>query len=165
MTTNIKQEEPKLGTFWLFKEKFGFNQIPLDIAYEAYYKSLLICANGDGTLADEERDWVIGYAYAYNCDPAIIEKLKVYKADEEIETVITQHNSVSESRPSLIFDAIQACCADGEYSDKERSVVLRGAKKLNISEDEFNKIEELYLETVKLREKRLAVFYPNGSPL
>ncbi|BAZ31477.1 hypothetical protein NIES4074_39500 [Cylindrospermum sp. NIES-4074] len=165
MTTNIQEKEPNLGALWLFKEKFGFTQVPLGIAYEAYLKSLLICANGDGTLADEERDWVIGYAYAYNCDPAIIEKLKVYKADEDIETVISGHVAASESRRLLIFDAIQACCADGEYSEKKRAVVLKGAKKLNISEDEFKKIEEIYLETVKLHEKRLTVFYPNGLPL
>lgn len=165
MTTNSKEKETNLGTLWLFKEQFGFSQLPLDIAYEAYFKSLLICANGDGTLADEERDWVIGYAYAYNCDTAIIEKLKDYKADEDIETVISGYPSASESRRFLIFDAIQACSADGEYSEKERAVVLKGAKKLNISEDEFKKIEEIYLETAKLREKRLAVMYPNGSPL
>ncbi|MBD2777750.1 hypothetical protein [Iningainema tapete] len=35
---------------------------------------MLICANGDGTLADEERDWVIGLAYACDCEPAILEK-------------------------------------------------------------------------------------------
>jgi uncharacterized tellurite resistance protein B-like protein len=169
MTTSIQDEGSKLGTLWLFKQKFGYKQIPTDIGYEAYLKALLICANGDGKLADEERDWVIGYAYAYNTDPAIIEQMKVYKAEEDIETVLSGDSSamesVRESRRFIIYDAIQACSADGEFHEKERAVVLKGAKKLNISEEEFKKIEEIYLETVKLREKRLAVMYPNGSPL
>ncbi|MBD2534153.1 hypothetical protein H6G97_33325 [Nostoc flagelliforme FACHB-838] len=165
MATNIKEKDTNLGALWLFKQQFGFSNIPLTIEYEAYFKSLLICANGDGTLADEERDWVIGYAYAYNCDPAIIEKLKIYKADENLEAIISEYPSASESRRFLIFDAIQACSADGEYSEKERAVVLKGAKKLNIPENEFKKIEAIYLETVKLREKRLAAMYPEGSPL
>lgn len=162
---NSKQKETNLGVLWLFKEQFGFTQVPLDIGYEVYFKSLLICANGDGKLADKERDWVIGYAYAYNCDPAIIEQLKIYKGDEDIETVISRDPLVGETRRFLIFDAIQACSADGEYSEKERAIVLKGANKLNISEDELKKIEEIHLETVKLREKRLAVMFPNGSPL
>ncbi|MBC6432166.1 hypothetical protein FM036_15925 [Nostoc sp. HG1] len=165
MATKIQEKESNLGSLWFLKGQYGFKERPLDIAYEAYFKSMLICANGDGTLADEERDWVIGLAYACDCEPAILEKLKVYKADEDIETVISGSPTSSESRRFLIFDAIQACSADGEYSEKERAVVLRGAKKLNISEDEFKKIEEIYLETVKLREKRLAMMYPNGSPV
>lgn len=164
MTTSIKEQQTNLGTLWLFKGQFGFSQIPPNVSYEAYFKSLLICANGDGTLADEERDWVIGYASAYNCDSALIEKLKVYKADEDIEAVFSGDPLISESRRFVIFDAIQASCADGEYSEKERAVALKGAKALNISEDEFKKIEEIYFETAKLREKRLAVMYPNGFP-
>jgi uncharacterized tellurite resistance protein B-like protein len=171
MTINTQEEEKQLGILWLLKEQFGFKQLPsdLDLAREVYCKALLICANGDGTLSDEERDWVIGYAYAYNNDPAIIEQLKVYKADEDIETFISGYPSVyelvSELRRVLIYDAIQACSADGEFNEKERAVVLKAAKKLNISEEEFKKIEEIYLETVKLREKRLAVMYPNGVPV
>lgn len=165
MTINVEDKKANLGTLWLFKEHYGFSQVPPDIAYDAYLKSLLICAKGDGTLADEERDWVIGHAAAFNTDPAIIEQLKNYKADEDIETVISGDLSASESRRFLIFEAIQACAADGQYNEKERAVVLKGAKKLNISEDEFKKIEEIYFETVKLREKRLAVMYPDGLPL
>ncbi len=164
MTTNIKESETNLGISWLFKEQFGFSQIPANVSYEAYFKSLLICANGDGTLADAERDWVIGYASAYNRDSAVIEKLKVYKADEDLETVFSGDPLISETRRSLILDAIQACAADGEYSEKERAIVLKGAKILNISEDELKKIEEIYFETVKLREKRLAVIFPKGLP-
>ena len=108
---------------------------------------------------------MIGYAHAYDCNPAMIERLKVYKADEDIETVISEHSSASDSRRFLIYDAIRACCADGEYSEKERAIVLKGAKKLGISEEEFQQIEEIYLETVQLRKKRLAVMYPNGAPL
>ncbi|MBE8985843.1 hypothetical protein [Nostoc sp. LEGE 12450] len=163
MATNIKEQE-NLGISWLFQEQFGFSQIPLNASYEAYFKSLLIFANGDGTLADAERDWVIGYASAYNRDTEIIEKLKIYKADEDLETVFKGDPAIIETRRSLILDAIQACSADGEYSEKERAVVLKGAKALNISEDELKNIEEIYLETVKLREKRLAVLYPKGLP-
>jgi uncharacterized tellurite resistance protein B-like protein len=163
MTTDIKKQED-LGISWLFQEQFGFSQIPLNQSYEAYFKSLLVCANGDGTLADAERGWVIGYASAYNRDPAIIEKLKVYKADEDLETLFSGDPLIIETRRSLLLDAIQACAADGEYNEKERAVVLKGAKALNISEDELKKIEEIYFETVKLREKRLAVLYPKGLP-
>lgn len=165
MATNTQEQENSLGTLWLFKERYGFKQLPSDLAYEAYLKALMICANGDGTLADEERDWVIGYGCAYDCNPAIIEQLKVYKADEDIETVISGDFAASDSRYFLIYDAIQACCADGEYSEKERAIVLKGAKKLGISEEEFQQIEEIYLETVQLHQKRLAVLFPKGAPL
>jgi uncharacterized tellurite resistance protein B-like protein len=154
-----------LGTLWLFKEKYGFKQIPLDMDYEAYLKALLICANGDGRLTDEERNWVIGFAEAYNCEPSLLEEIKNYKGGEDIETVISGSPAANLSRHCLIYDAIKACSADGDYHEEERMIVLRGAKKLGISEDVIKQIEELCLEEAKLREKRLAVLYPNGSPL
>ncbi|MBD2524480.1 TerB family tellurite resistance protein [Nostoc sp. FACHB-133] len=164
MTTNTAKIETDLGIKWLFNEQFGFSEIPLNASYEAYFKAMLICANGDGTLADAERDWVIGYASAYNRDSEVIEKLKAYKADEDLETVFKGDPVISETRRSLILDAIQTCAADGEYSEKERAIVLKAAKILNISKDELKKIEEIYLETVKLREKRIAALFPNGLP-
>jgi uncharacterized tellurite resistance protein B-like protein len=164
MATKISEEKSDLGALWFLKEQYSLKQRPLD-AYEVYFKAILVCANGDGTIADEERDWVIGLADACGCGSAILEKLKVYKANEDVETLVSASYTSNQSRRWVIYDAIKACSADQEYSEQERNVVLKAAKKLGISEEVVKQIEEICLEEAKMRTNRVALMYPDGSPL
>ena len=150
------------GLLWLFKERFTFSKAPTPKGYDGYLKSLLICANGDGKLAPEERDWVIGYGSAYGAPDSVLEELKSYEATEDIEKVISVTVESDGSRRYLVYDAITACSADAEYSDRERATVAKMAAKLGISTDVVKQIEEICMEEAKLREKRLALMYPEG---
>ena len=154
-----------LGLFWLFKEKYTFSKIPSPEAYDGYLKSVLICANGDGKLAPEERDWVVGFASAFGASDSLVEELKTYEATEDIETVISVAVEADGSRRYLVYEAIKACSADGEYSSPERATVAKMAAKLGISDDVVKQIEEICIEEAKLREKRLALMYPEGPPI
>lgn len=160
MTTNRD-----IGLLWLFNEKSSFKTIPTSGDFEVYAKAILICANGDGKLAPEERDWVIGHFAAFGTPDSVLDELKTYKADEDIEKVISMTPAASASRRFLVYDAIRACSADGQYSDPERAMVIRMAAKLGVSEDLVRQIEEVCLEEARLREKRLKLVYPEGAPL
>ena len=162
MTTTVAL---KKGLSWLFKEKFTFNEVPDFKSFDGYFKSLLICANGDGQLTAAERDWVIGYAAAYGASDLLIEELKSYAASEDFDQVVSQSKISDASRHYIIYDAIKACGADGEYSEPEQVTVIKMAAKLGISERVVNEIESIYLEEAKLFEKRLALIYPSGAPI
>ncbi|MFB2980252.1 hypothetical protein [Microseira sp. BLCC-F43] len=150
---------------WLFKEKYTFGKQPSIEAYHGYLKSVLICANGDGTLAPEERDWVVGLASAFGAPDSLVEALKTYKADEDIEQVIGDAPEATGSRRYLVYDAIKACSADGEYSDPERAKVHKMAAKLGVSQDVVQQIEEICLAEAKLWKKRQQLMYPEGAPI
>lgn len=160
MTTNRDR-----GILWLFNQKTSFKTIPTTDDFEGYSKAILICANGDGKLAPEERDWVIGYFAAFGAPDSVLEELKTYKADEDIEKFITMAPATNASRRFLVYDAIQTCSADGQYSDPERAMVIRMAAKLGVSEEVVRQIEEVCIEEARLREKRLKLIYPEGAPL
>ena len=162
MTTTVA---PKEGLSWLFREKFTFNKVPSSQLFDGYFKSLLICVNGDGQLTSKERDWVVGYAAAYGASDFLIEELKSYAASEDIDQIVSQNEVSDSSRRYLIYDAIQACGADGEYSEPEQATVIKMAAKLGIPERIVNEIESIYLEEANLREKRLACMYPSGTPI
>ena len=153
------------GLLWLFYQKGGFRELPNDEDFNSYMKSMLVCANGDGTLAPEERDWVVGHAAAYGAPDSLVEELKSYKADEDIEKMISNTPAANASRRFLVYDAIMACSADGEYSDPERATITKMAAKLGISQDTVEQIEKICLEEIELREKRLKLIYPEGAPL
>jgi uncharacterized membrane protein YebE (DUF533 family) len=153
------------GLLWLFREKYTFSKLPSLEAYNGYSKSILICANGDGRLTPEERDWVVGLACAFGAPDSLVEELKSYKADEDIENAIGDAPEATGSRRYLVYDAIKACSADGEYSDKERATVTKMAAKLGISQDLVEQIEQICIEEAKLREKRVKLMYPEGAPI
>lgn len=160
MTTNRDR-----GLLWLFNQKAGFRTIPTADDFEAYAKAILICANGDGKLAPEERDWVIGYFAAFGAPDSVLDEIKTYKADEDIEKFVSKTAVTNASQRILVYDSIQACSADGAYSDPERAMVIRMAAKVGVSEDLVRQIEEVCLEEARLREKRLKLVYPEGAPL
>ncbi|WP_445250392.1 hypothetical protein, partial [Microcoleus sp. OTE_8_concoct_300] len=122
------------GLLWLFYQRYTFRKLPNHEEYNSYIKSLLICANGDGTLAPEERDWVVGFACSLCAPDSLVEELKSYKADEDIEKMISNTPIANASRRFLVYDAIMACSADGEYSDPERATITKMAAKLGISQ-------------------------------
>ena len=153
------------GLLWLVNLKCNFQKLPNYEDYNTYLKAVLICANGDGTLAPKERDWVVGFASAYGALDSLVEELKSYKADEDIEKMISNNPVANASRRFLVYDAILACSADGEYSDPERATITKMAAKLGISQDVVKQIERICIEEIELREKRLKLMYPEGSPI
>jgi hypothetical protein len=154
-----------VGLLWLLKEKYAFQEAVGPEDYDSYLKSILICANGDGTLAPEEREWVVGQASAYSASDSLIEELKFYKADEDIEKVVSRAPLANVFKRYLVYDTIMACSADGEYSDQERVTVTKMAAKLGISQDIVQQIEKICIEEIKLREKRAKLMYPEDSPM
>jgi len=156
-----------IGSSWLFKEQWNFSEIPTEMVFSTYMKALLICANGDGILTDEERNWVIGYCAALGAPNSVIEQLKIYEANEDINEIISNCKivNIEGSKRSLIYDAVRASTADGEYHPNEKAVVRKMAEKLGISEEVVNQIEEIYAEEVRIREKRINLIFPDGTPL
>jgi len=155
----------KEGVYWIFAERCGLNDIPGSSSYDSYMKSLLICANGDNELTQAERDWIVGYASALGAPDQVVEKLKTYPADEDIDSVISRDAAANASRRYLVYDAIRACSADGEYSSGERETVTKMAAKVGVDAEIVKQIEEICTEEAKLREKRLALLFPTGTPL
>lgn len=148
---------------WTMKELYGIKSIPPAEDYETFIKAALICAKADGVLAPEERNWVVGRAATLR-NPGY-ELAKTYPADEDLLDVVAKSSTVNKSgRRMLIYVAIQACAADGEYHPDEQAKVHKMAKALGIEEDVVNQIEELCVSEAKIREQRIGLIFPDGVP-
>jgi hypothetical protein len=75
---------------------------------------------------------------------AIIEKLKNYAADEDIEQVLSKDSIADGATEALLYTAIEASAADGEYNDGEKASVRKIAAKLEVSEDVVKQLEAYY---------------------
>ncbi|AOX04063.1 hypothetical protein BJP34_01130 [Moorena producens PAL-8-15-08-1] len=151
------------GKLWIMKEVYGAKTLPKTESYETFIKSALICAKGDGVLTPEERDWVVGRAAAFRNSG--YELAKTYPADEDLLDVLANSSTLNKSgRRMIIYVAIQACAADGEFHPDERAKVHKMAQSLGIEEDVINEIEQFCMEEAKMREKRIALIFPEGVP-
>jgi hypothetical protein len=149
---------------WLFNHDLRFKKVPPMTTFDVYAKAVLCCANGDGKLTPPERDWVLGYFAGLGAPQAFIDMLREYKGDDDVAKLVERAPEVNASRRSVVFDAIRAASADGEFNAQERAAVERLATKLGLTRDDVNAIEAAYLEEQRAFEKRLKAVFPNGSP-
>ncbi|MER7826258.1 hypothetical protein ABTX85_27275 [Streptomyces sp. NPDC096097] len=162
MSTSVQTD--LLGPEWLFKHEWGFGAKGSDADFDAYMKSLLICCKGDGTISDEERHWVLGYCAALGGDPALIQELTTYSADDDITEMITGGEVANASRGALVFDAIRACDADGTLPEAELAAIRKLAELLGVGEL-VDQAHAMHKQEKAARDARNALLYPNGTPI
>ena len=148
---------------WMMNELYGIETIPPEEDYETYVKATLICAKGDGVLSPEERAWIVGRAAVLR-NPWY-DFAKTYSADENLLDVIAKAQNVDQNgRRVIIYAAIKACGADGEYNQEEQQKVSDLANLLGVDLETVGQIEQLCREEARIREERIALMFPNGIP-
>lgn len=152
------------GAQWVFKEFVGFNQRPADQNFATFMKVVLCCANGDGEIAPAEREWVINFAAALNAPEGLLEELAAYPATEDVFALAATSEPVVQSLRAVLYNAIFACAADGTYSPQEQALIRRLGAKFGVTEAVISQIEEIYWESRRLREKRIALLFNQGLP-
>jgi len=160
----------KIGVKWYYKELWDWDLDQVSSKnrdrkdHSTFLKSLLIAANGDGELTEAERKWVIGRAAASGAPDFVLQELTDYPATEDITTVISTTSVVNKCRRATIYFAIKAAASDGEYGEGEKATVRKMARSMDISEDIVKELEDLCREEESLKQKRIALCFPDGSP-
>lgn len=154
----------KLSQRWIFKLRWDYYIIPMNEEITAYSKALIICAKGDGTLAEAERDWVLGYIAAVGGSEDLIELLKNYEGNDNIQEFLLLSPAMGKIRKCLIYDAISACDADGDFNDAERAKIISMAETLQLSQEDVEQIENLYFQSKELFTTRLNLLFSDGKP-
>ena len=153
-----------LGSRWIFKELMDVDDsVRQRTDYDLYMKALLICANGDNRLSEQERSWVVGYCAALGGSPQLVEELKTFAPRGDYKQIIDGSASAVHSVRAFIYDAIRACSADGEYHERERKLIHNAAATLGLSEEAVYQLELLYKEEWSLRQKRHNLIWPTTS--
>jgi uncharacterized membrane protein YebE (DUF533 family) len=151
---------------WYYKDLWGWDldKICGGNIRSTFLKSLLVCANGDGRLTPEEKDWVIGRAAVAGAPESLLEELRNYSADEDITEVISRDLATNQSRRAVVYFAFKAALADKDLSRDEISQIYQTGQALGISEETLWQIEEQVREEEYLKEKRIRLCFPNGNP-
>jgi uncharacterized membrane protein YebE (DUF533 family) len=157
--------DPQLiGSTWSTLELWDFSVEVSQSALLDFFKALIVCCNADGNLTDEEREWCIGYCAATGGSPETLAALQDYPGDEPVAEVIGRGQPQAAAQRRLIYDAIRAASSDGDYNDAERATVRRMAAEVGVTADEVAEFEALYAEEQRLKDRRISLVIPVGTP-
>jgi uncharacterized tellurite resistance protein B-like protein len=154
----------EIGSKWVFEDMWDFTADVSQPVLLEFFKALIVCANADGELTDEERAWCIGYCAATGATPETLAELDSYAGTEDILDVIERGRHLGTAHRPVIYDSIRACSADGELSEGERATIRKTAAVVGVSDDELAEFERIYAEDRALREKRIRAVFPAETP-
>jgi hypothetical protein len=62
----------------------------------------------------------------------------------------------------LVYNALHAAGADGDINKQEFQAIKTFSKKLGVTQEQIEKVQDLYNNDIKLRKKRAAVLTPKS---
>jgi len=126
---------------------------PADI--EDKVQALFICVAADGTVSEAEKNWIYGSALARGISVELLEKMpgKASANSKEIIARIKNSPRSLEESKRLIYNAIRACAADGEISQKERNKIGEFAQEFGLSDKFVKELFSLFTEEQNLKHK------------
>lgn len=153
----------EIGPLWMLTETLGFQTPPPPKHRDTFIKAVLICARAEGELAQSEREWVAGRFTSFFSDG--YDLAMTYEADEDLADVLEECPDISQnSARAMIYIAIQASYADGEFHPREREAIKKLAARIHVAPEVVDLLEDQHLEEVKIRERRLELLFPEGVP-
>jgi uncharacterized tellurite resistance protein B-like protein len=150
----------KIKRQWIFSEYYGFPKAPEAADCIYYGKSLLCIANADGTLADEERRWIMGFSYTNGVSWDEVSSWSNYQANDKITDLLAKRPLLNFAARSVIYDAIRACAADNDYNSKEQSMVRKVGSALGLTESDVAALEGAFHAENGAKKKRIEVIFP-----
>ncbi len=132
---------------------------------EGFAKAMLLCASGDGELADAERNWILGFVANSGATFELLEELKALQPGDLNPMDLLQKTE----RPglfthALIFYAIKASDADGVLDPNELGTIKLMAQVLGVESKIVDRLVELHREEQAFQKHKNALLFPNGHP-
>lgn len=162
----VTTDYQRKGSLWVFNRILGFKTYPNIDDFETVGKAVLLCAQGDGVLEPAERDWQVGYFSALGVPASLLEKLDTYEANDDLAELLANSSDRIKNlvQRDIVYQAIKVAAADDDYSETEHEKICQMAKLLGVTSDVVDQLVELHKEEEQLRQKRIKLIYPNGSP-
>lgn len=160
---------------WFLKQVMGATDVPVAPnleeqrkmlpILEGYAKAMILCASGDGELADEEREYILGYVANCGATFELIEELRTLNpADLNPAQLMAMTERPGLFTHALIYYAIKAADGDDVLHESEVMVVTMMAQVLGVEASTVQELVELHKEEKAFHEKKMRLLFPNGHP-
>ena len=132
---------------------------------EGFAKAMILCAAGDGELSPAELEWIVGFTANSGGTYELLQELGSLdpKALDPMQ-LLAQTERPGLFVHSLVYNAICASDADGVLEPGEVQTIHAMAMVLGLPESVVDGLFALQREEKALRERKLALLFPNGHP-
>lgn len=132
---------------------------------EGYVKALLVCASGDGDIAEPEREWILGFCANAGGTHELIEELRIVDPRSlDVHKLLQMTERPELFKFALIYHAIQASDADGILADDELAKIRSMARMLGVDSDYVDELIEFYTEEKSFLARKWNLIFPQGHP-
>lgn len=132
---------------------------------EGFAKAMMICAAGDGKLAPQELEWILGFVAnsggtdellqeLRNLDPTTLDPMKLLAQTERPGLFVH----------ALVYHAIVASDADGVLEPGEAGTIRAMAMILGVTEEQIDALFALQADERAFQQRKMATLFPNGHP-
>jgi uncharacterized membrane protein YebE (DUF533 family) len=132
---------------------------------EGFAKAMIICAAGDGKLAAQELEWILGFVANSGGTHELLQELR-----ELDPTSLNPMQLLAQTeRPglfvhALVYHAIVASDADGVLEPGEAMTIRAMATILGVPEPEIDALFALQADEKAFQQRKMATLFPNGHP-
>lgn len=132
---------------------------------EGFAKAMILCAAGDGRLAPEELNWILGFTANSGGTHELLEELRAL----DPSTLDPMQLLAQTERPglfvhALVYHAIVAADADGVLEPGEVQIIGAMAMVLGLSSEVVEGLFALYREEKEFQQRKMARLFPHGHP-
>ncbi len=132
---------------------------------EAYIKALVVCASGDGELAEDEREWIVGFCASAGGSYEVLEALRtINPGDLDVTELMQMTERPGLFTHALIFHAIKASDADGVFDPREEMMIRAMASVLGVDAEYVDRLIALHREEEAFRQRKMEILFPHGHP-
>ncbi|MCA9689676.1 MAG: hypothetical protein KC636_08700 [Myxococcales bacterium] len=160
---------------WFLREHLGSVKLPVAPnmdeqrkmlpILEGFAKAMILCAAGDGDLADEERAYILGFCANCGATHELLEELRnLDHRDLNPQQLLAMTERPGLFTHALIYYAIKAADGDGVLDDREVAVITMMSHVLGVGAETVQELVVLHREEQAFHRKKMAALFPNGHP-
>jgi uncharacterized tellurite resistance protein B-like protein len=119
----------------------------------SYLQAIMFIVSCDGIISGEEITALKNIASSMGITMEKVSLLTEEVADgKKLKNILSRIKS-RQTKLQLIYDLVNICHADGEYSEVERTSMVRVTKLLKVEADKLTEIESIVNENIEFNKK------------
>jgi len=171
----VPREVSDRAAMWCAKNQWDFTELPHPEGFKFYMTSVLVCAAADGVLHENEKKWIVGYAASMGAPLELIHDLDSARTAQDVQRLkaknlgedFTRFCERTDSRSAaakrgIVYDAIRAATADGDFALTERQAVLDLAARFGLAKETVAELEALNNKEKALQAEKASLIHKFG---
>ena len=132
---------------------------------ESFAKAMMLCAAGDGKLATEELEWILGFTANAGGTFELLEELRALDpASLDAVQLMRETESPGLFVHALVYNSIAAADADGVLEAAEVQTIAAMAMALGLLREDIEGLFALYKEEQAFYRRKIIRLFPNRHP-